>query len=126
MTKRVHAALGRRRHTADKTGRRRRGILAATTAAVALLVAATAAYGSVTDRAGTGSHAPQRIGTAPRLPAGATAAGATASGTTLHIGVHLAPRDPKALADFVTAVSTPGNSRYHQYLGKGQFASARR
>ncbi|WP_411150853.1 protease pro-enzyme activation domain-containing protein [Streptomyces sp. A30] len=123
MTKRVHAALGRPRHTADKTGRRARGIMAATAAAVALLVAATAAHGAVTDGGGAGSHPPKRIGTAPHVPAGATAAGATPSGTTLHIGVNLAPRDPKALADFVTAVSTPGNSLYHHYLAKGHFAS---
>ncbi|WP_406497983.1 S53 family peptidase [Streptomyces sp. NBC_01604] len=123
MTKRVHAALGRPRHTADKTGRRARGIMAATAAAVALLVAATAAHGAVTDAGGAGSHPPKRIGTAPHVPAGATAAGATPSGTTLHIGVNLAPRDPKALADFVTAVSTPGNSLYHHYLAKGHFAS---
>jgi hypothetical protein len=97
--------------------------MAATTVAVALTVAATAAHGAVTDRGDTGSHPPKRIGTAPRVPAGATAAGTTASGTTLHIGVNLAPRDPRALADFVTAVSTPGNSRYHHYLAKGQFAS---
>ncbi|MFI6937378.1 protease pro-enzyme activation domain-containing protein [Streptomyces sp. NPDC050287] len=123
MAKKVHAALGRPRHAAGKTGGRARSITAITTAAVALTVAATAAYGAVTDGAETGSHAPKRIGTAPRVPAGATAAGTTASGTALHIGVNLAPRDPQALADFVTAVSTPGNSRYHQYLAKGQFAS---
>lgn len=49
--------------------------------------------------------------------------GATASGTTLHLSVNLAPRDPQSLADFVTAVSTPGNVQYHHYLAKGQFAS---
>ncbi|MFE9443799.1 protease pro-enzyme activation domain-containing protein [Streptomyces sp. NPDC006602] len=123
MFKKVHASLGRPRHAAGTTGRRARRITAVTTAAVALTVAATAAYGAVTDGGATGSHPPKRIGTAPRVPAGAIAAGTTPSGTALHIGVHLAPRDPQALADFVTAVSTPGNSRYHQYLAKGQFAS---
>ncbi len=123
MFKKVRAAMGHPRHAAGKTGRRARRITAATAAAVALTVASTAAYGAVTDGAGTGSHAPKRIGTVPRVPAGATAAGTTASGTTLRIGVHLAPRDPQALADFVAAVSTPGNPRYHQYLAKGQFAS---
>ncbi|KUN53008.1 hypothetical protein AQJ46_50625 [Streptomyces canus] len=124
MFKKVHASLGRSRHAAGKTGRRARGIAAVTTTAVALTVAATTAYGAVTDGAETGSHAPKRIGTAPRVPVGATAAGTTASGTTLHLSVNLSPRDPQALTDFITAVSTPGNPRYHQYLAKGKFASA--
>lgn len=41
----------------------------------------------------------------------------------MHLSVNLAPRDPQSLADFVTAVSTPGNAQYHHYLAKGQFAS---
>lgn len=38
--------------------------------------------------------------------------------------MNLSPRDPQALTDFIAAVSTPGNPRYHQYLAKGKFASA--
>ncbi|MFE2426008.1 protease pro-enzyme activation domain-containing protein [Streptomyces sp. NPDC059373] len=124
MAKKVHAAPGRPGPAVGKTGTRARVVAAATTAAVALtVVAATTAGAAATEGGETGSHAPKRIGTAPRVPAGATAAGTTASGTALHLSVNLAPRDPQALADFITAVSTPGNSQYHHYLAKGQFAS---
>lgn len=123
MAKKVHAAPGRPGRAAVKTGRRARAIVAASTAAVAL-VAVTATAGDAVAQGGTaGSHAPRRIGPAPRVPAGATVTGATAPGTTLHLSVNLSPRDPQALADFVTAVSTPGNAQYHHYLAKGQFAS---
>jgi len=37
--------------------------------------------------------------------------------------VVLKPRSASALAAFVSAVSTPGNALYRQYLDKGQFAS---
>lgn len=123
MAKKVHAAPGRPGHAAVKTGRRARVIMAASTAAVALTVVTATANGAVAQGGTAGSDAPKRIGTAPRVPAGATVTGATASGTTLHLSVNLAPRDPQSLADFVTAVSTPGNVQYHHYLAKGQFAS---
>jgi hypothetical protein len=123
MAKKVHAAPGRPGPAAGKTGRRARVIIAASTAVVALTVVTATANSAVAQGGTAGSDAPKRIGTAPRVPAGATATGATASGTTLHLSVNLAPRDPQSLADFVTAVSTPGNSLYHHYLAKGQFAS---
>ncbi|MBC9730084.1 protease pro-enzyme activation domain-containing protein [Streptomyces sp. TRM68367] len=96
----------------------------ASTAAVALCVAAAGSATAAGASATAGSGVLRRIGTAPRVPAGATVVGATASGTTLHLGVYLAPRDPRALTDFVKAVSTPGDPLYHRYLAKGQFASA--
>jgi len=123
MAKKVHAAPGHPGHAAGKINRRVSVIMAASTAAVALTVVTGTANAAVTQGGTAGSDTPRRIGTAPRVPAGATAAGATASGTALHLSVNLAPRDPQALANFVTAVSTPGNSLYHHYLAKGQFAS---
>ncbi|WP_416961388.1 S53 family peptidase [Streptomyces sp. Agncl-13] len=123
MAKKAHAAPGRPGPAAAKTHRRARVIMAASTAAVALTVVTATANGAVAQAGTPGSDAPKRIGTAPRVPAGATVTGATASGTTLHLSVNLAPRDPQSLADFVTAVSTPGNAQYHHYLAKGQFAS---
>ncbi|MFD5544479.1 protease pro-enzyme activation domain-containing protein, partial [Streptomyces sp. NPDC127079] len=123
MAKKVHAAPGRPGRAAVKTGRRARAIVAASTAALALVAVTATASAAVAQGGTAGSHAPRRIGPAPRVPAGATVTGATAPGTTLHLSVNLAPRDPQALADFVTAVSTPGNAQYHHYLAKGQFAS---
>jgi hypothetical protein len=98
----------------------------ASTAAVALSIAAATSATSAT-AAGTSdtarSEVPKRIGTAPRVPAGASVVGATASGTPLHLSVNLSPRDPQALADFVKSVSTPGDPQYHRYLAKGRFAA---
>ncbi|MEU9282989.1 S53 family peptidase, partial [Streptomyces sp. NPDC048341] len=96
----------------------------ASTVAVALISAAALSATAVSANATAQPDAPKRIGTAPRVPAGASAVGATSPGTTLHLSVHLSPRDPKRLTDFVTAVSTPGSPLYHHYLAKGQFASA--
>ncbi|MFF7983335.1 protease pro-enzyme activation domain-containing protein [Streptomyces sp. NPDC007901] len=124
MAKKVHAAPGRPGRAAAKTGRRARAITAASAAAVALIAVTGTASGAVAQGGGAGSAAPKRIGTAPRVPAGAAVTGETASGTRLHLSVNLAPRDRQSLADFVTAVSTPGNVQYHHYLAKGQFASA--
>jgi hypothetical protein len=66
--------------------------------------------------------APQQIGTAPAIPAGAVRTGATAGDTTLHMAVNLKPRDPAALAAFVAGVSDKSSSLYHHYLAAGQFA----
>jgi hypothetical protein len=123
MAKKVHAAPGRPVRAAARSGRRARALTVASTAAVALIAVTATATGAVAQGGTAGPGAPERIGAAPRVPAGATVTGATPSGTTLHLSVNLAPRDPRSLADFVTAVSTPGNAQYHHYLAKGQFAS---
>ncbi|MER6540412.1 protease pro-enzyme activation domain-containing protein [Streptomyces sp900105755] len=123
MANKVHAAPGRPGRAAVKTGRRARAITAASIAAVALVAVTGIATGAVAQGGAAGPGAPERIGAAPRVPTGARVTGATASGTTLHLSVNLAPRDRQALADFVTAVSTPGNPQYHHYLAKGQFAA---
>jgi subtilase family serine protease len=68
--------------------------------------------------------APQHIGTAPAIPAGAVRTGATAADTTLHLAVNLKPRDPAALSAFVAGVSDKNSPLYHHYLAAGQFAQA--
>ncbi|MGI5138381.1 MULTISPECIES: S53 family peptidase [unclassified Streptomyces] len=123
MTRKVQAAPGRRRRAAGEIDTRVRGMVASTLA-VALITAAAIFATAVGATAAERPDAPKRIGTAPRVPTGATAVGATTPGSTLHLSVHLSPRDPKGLTDFITAVSTPGNHLYHHYLAKGQFASA--
>ncbi|MEU7663721.1 S53 family peptidase [Streptomyces lincolnensis] len=123
MSKRVQAATGCSRPAASRIRTRVTVVLAAS-AAVALGVAAAGPATAAGSSTAAGPDVPRRIGTAPRVPAGGSVVGATASGTTLHLSVHLSPRDPRALADFVTAVSTPGDPLYHRYLAKGQFAAA--
>ncbi|MFC1434122.1 protease pro-enzyme activation domain-containing protein [Streptacidiphilus sp. N1-3] len=67
---------------------------------------------------------PKRVGSAPRIPAGAVRTGSAAADTTLHLAVNLKPRDPAALSAFVAQVSDPKSANYHRYLATGQFASA--
>lgn len=40
----------------------------------------------------------------------------------MKIELALAPRDPAALLSYANQVSTPGSPRYHDYIGRGQFA----
>ncbi|HUZ20615.1 MAG TPA: protease pro-enzyme activation domain-containing protein [Acidimicrobiales bacterium] len=63
-----------------------------------------------------------RVGLPPRLPSGAASLGAPAPSTTLELDVVLRPRRSAELAALVSAVSTPGSSRYHHYLRRGEFA----
>jgi hypothetical protein len=109
-------------HRHSGQGRQIRRLLTAT-AAVTLSMAALGAAGAPAAFAGPANTAPQRIGTAPKAPAGAAPAAAPAASTVLNLGVELAPRNAAALSGFVTAVSTPGSPEYHQYLSKGQFAT---
>jgi len=71
--------------------------------------------------AGASVASPARIGSIPHPPRGAQAFGSLASTTTLHVDVVLQPRDPTALAEFATNVSTPGSPLYGRYLARGQF-----
>ena len=68
-------------------------------------------------------EAPARVGTAPGPPRNARRLGALLATTTLHLDVVLQPRDPAALAQFATQVSTPGSALYRHYLAPGQFPS---
>jgi subtilase family serine protease len=63
-----------------------------------------------------------RLGQPPLLPVGSNDAGPIDPSTTLRLDVALEPRDPASLAAFVSAVTSPGSSQYHRYLGRGQFA----
>ena len=49
--------------------------------------------------------------------------GTLADSTELNVDVELRHRDPAALADYATAVSTPGNPLYEHYLARGEFAN---
>jgi subtilase family serine protease len=57
------------------------------------------------------------------MPHGAVRTGVLAGGTSLHLDVELAPRDPAGLAAFVRSVSDPKSVNYKHYLAKGQFAA---
>ncbi|HEY4023508.1 MAG TPA: protease pro-enzyme activation domain-containing protein [Pseudonocardiaceae bacterium] len=86
-------------------------------------VAALSVIGLAVPAAAAGAGtAPQQIGAAPKVPAGAVRIADPNPNTVLHLDVQLAPRDPAALSAFVASVSTPGSANYHHYLAKGQFA----
>jgi subtilase family serine protease len=62
-----------------------------------------------------------RLGSPPRLPAGARIVASVASATPIHVTVTLKPRDPAGLRALANAVSTPGSPMYRQYLTPGEF-----
>ncbi len=64
----------------------------------------------------------ERIGQAPRLPAGTHVVAPLSPRTTLHVDVVLKPRNPTALAAYAAGVSTPGSPLYGQFLPRGAFA----
>src|ERR1039458_1510046 len=89
--------------------------------AVAIWFASSAIFGPIVAGAGlTPASVPAgpaaRVGTVPSIPNGATIPTPLPTTTTLHIDVVLQPRDPAALAQFATEVSTPGSPLYRQYL----------
>ena len=63
------------------------------------------------------------VGTPAIVPFGTKRLGPAPGGTSLHLDVVLAPRDPAALTRFATEVSTPGTAEYGHYLARGRFAS---
>ncbi|MHB8340283.1 MAG: protease pro-enzyme activation domain-containing protein, partial [Mycobacteriales bacterium] len=92
-------------------------------AVLAAMVGLPAAVGAASS-ATSGSVAMARTvaGPLPRaLPASARQVGPLLSTTPLHLSVVLPSRDPAALAQFASDVSTPGNSLYRHYLAHGQF-----
>ena len=95
-------------------------VVAACAAAAAVLVpVSTPASAAARTRPG----APRAVvaAAAPRVR-GATALGALPGTAPLDLRVVLRPRDPAALAAFVSAVSTPGSPEYRRYLRPGQFS----
>ncbi|MHA6761259.1 protease pro-enzyme activation domain-containing protein [Streptacidiphilus sp. PAMC 29251] len=99
---------------------------ALSTVAAFSLVAGLAGTAQAVSTAGDNAAklTPKRIGSAPRIPAGAVRSGSVAADTTLHLAVNLEPRDPAALSAFVAQVADPKSANYHHYLATGQFASA--
>ena len=97
--------------------------VAVTTAIVVggMVVAAGASPGITLASAAT--YSPQRIGQAPHLVAGAKRLGALAGTTRIQVDVEILPRDPRALAAFADAVSTPRNPLYRHFIDTEQFAS---
>ncbi|MBC3843198.1 hypothetical protein GXW82_32330 [Streptacidiphilus sp. 4-A2] len=112
-------------HDSRRSGlRSAMGAAAATVTALGVVAAlAGTADAAAAVNATAVQQAPQRIGTAPQLPQGATRTGTAASGTLLHLAVNLQPRDPAALSTFVAQVSDKGSPLYHRYLAP---ASSRR
>ncbi|MFF3845765.1 protease pro-enzyme activation domain-containing protein [Streptomyces sp. NPDC002328] len=93
---------------------------AATVAALAVTATMTPlSYATTNDE-----PAPQRVGSAPKIPRDAVRAADPAGGQALDLSVVLEPRDPAALTRFIAEVSDPDSPNYRKYLGTGQFASA--
>jgi hypothetical protein len=69
------------------------------------------------------ASAAKRMGQAPHVAAGAANLGALPATTALHADVELSPRDPAGLSSYATAVSTPGNALYKQYITPSQFTN---
>ena len=89
----------------------RRGVAIA--AAGCLLAASAAAPAS--------ARTAMRVGSAPQTPAHAQALGALGQSTSMQVLVALDPTDPAALADYASAVSTPGSGVYQHYLSPTEF-----
>ncbi len=90
-------------------------VLSAAVALVALGAAAAVAAPRVSTRV-------VRVGSTTPLPSGARVTGTTLASTPLGLTVALQPQDPSGLADYATAVSTPGASLFRHYLTVAQFA----
>jgi subtilase family serine protease len=68
-----------------------------------------------------GSFARLRFGRAAALPHGARLTGELPAATLVRATITLKPRDPRALAAYAAAVSTPGTAAYHHYLTPAEF-----
>jgi hypothetical protein len=91
---------------------------------VTAMVISGSALALITALPGSATALPsRRIGQAPRIAPAALRLGTLANSTELNVDVELRPRDPAALADYATAVSTPGNRLYEHYLARGEFAN---
>lgn len=102
--------------------RLRARVTGATTSALAIVVTAGSLLCAPAGPA-TAATGDVPVGVAPQRPAGLLAATPAPASEQLQLDVALRPRDPAALAAFVTAVSTPGSPAYHHYLAAGQFGA---
>jgi subtilase family serine protease len=73
--------------------------------------------------AGASAERELRLGSPPRLPAGAISVATVAGTTAMRITVVLKPRDQPALLRYARAVATPGSGLYRHYLRPAQFAA---
>jgi hypothetical protein len=92
-------------------------LVVAGTGIVVVAPAATAATGTA-----VGPRTPL-VHSVVTVPVGTTVLGPADGAARLTVDVALRPRDPAALRAFVTAVSTPGSPRYHDYLPAGRLAA---
>ncbi len=107
--------------TMQRGGRRWRRLSGAFAGVLALPVGVASLTGGPQGSAAAATRA-ERIGQAPRLPAGTHVVAALPPSTTLHVDIVLKPRDPAALASFAAEVSTPGSPLYRRFLPRGAFA----
>jgi subtilase family serine protease len=102
--------------------RARRGGHAARGITAGLAGVAVAASFVIAGAAAQADTATVRLGAATPVPQGAVHVGALPAATRMRVDVVLSPRNAAALSQYATAVSTPGNRLYHDYLARGQFA----
>lgn len=86
----------------------------------AALIVGAAAGGSLSAAAGA-SGEDVAVGLAPIAPPGSTNLGAAPADGALPLVVVLRPRDPAALASFITQLYDPSSALYHRFLSKGAF-----
>jgi len=97
---------------------RNRLVLTAATASAVVAVGGAAIAGP----ASAHGFAPVRLGHSFVLPKGGKVLGAAPKSAQLSLTIVMKPRDEAALSQFSTAVSTPGSTRYGQYVSVPQFA----
>jgi subtilase family serine protease len=89
--------------------------------ALTIVPASQAFVGSTPIRPNPRAPRALRIGSAPRLPAGAKVIGTVPAAKRISVTITLRSRDPEALAAYATDVATPGSALYHRYLTVPQF-----
>ena len=82
-----------------------------------------ATSGSSASTGGSPSAGPAVVTQAPHIPLGAVATGAPALSAPETGAVSLQPRDPAALAKFISEVTNRHSSLFHHYLPAGAFGS---
>jgi subtilase family serine protease len=100
--------------------RARRRRLGAASLAVAALTGSLVTAMAATANASAASPATV-AGTAPTWATASADRGQVAPGTSVNSTVYLAGRNQAAMQAYATAVATPGNSQYHQYLSAAQY-----
>ena len=82
-----------------------------------------ATSGGSASTGGSASAGPAVVTQAPHIPVGAVATGAPALSAPETGAVSLQPRDPAALAKFISEVTNKHSSLFHHYLAPGAFGS---